>query len=85
MALIVLMLEGNFFFWFIFMFPLLLFSLYFYVRNLRFLLNKSEHMFFPPSTKFFVLSGWLIFLIFFAFSGFSLLDDLFLFCQWLFF
>ncbi len=83
MLLLVLMVEGNFFLWFIFFFPLLLFSLYFYIRNARFVLNKSSNKFFFLADLVPALPALYLLSLFFIVFGFPLLDDFFLFCQWI--
>lgn len=86
--ILILLINSNFFFFYIFFFGLLFFGLYFYLQNIRFLystgigrLNYSSVGIMRSTSLYFYNT---LFLIFFLIFGFSFMDDIVLYFYWLF-
>lgn len=87
LLILVNLLNTNFYFFFIFFFVLLFFGLYFYLQNLRFLYSttKSKINFFffnNQLTSHLSIFNILIYLFILSFS-FVLVEDIYIFIQWL--
>jgi NADH:ubiquinone oxidoreductase subunit 2 (subunit N) len=88
LLILILLINSNFFLFYIFFFGLLFFGLYFYLQNIRFLystgvgkLNYSSVGFLRSSSLYY---NFTLFFIFFLVFGFAFMDDLVLYFYWLF-
>jgi NADH:ubiquinone oxidoreductase subunit 2 (subunit N) len=85
--ILILLINSNFFFFYIFFFGLLFFGLYFYLQNIRFLystgvgkLNYAHSSIMRSSSLYFYIT---LFLVFFLIFGFAFMDDIVLYFFWL--
>lgn len=88
LLILILLINSNFFLFYLFFFGLLFFGLYFYLQNIRFLystgigkLNYANVGFLRSTVLYYNLT---IFVIFFLIFGFAFMDDLVLYFYWLF-
>jgi NADH:ubiquinone oxidoreductase subunit 2 (subunit N) len=77
--ILILLVNSNFFLFYIFFFGLLFFGLYFYLQNIRFLhstglgkLNYANVGFLRTSSLYYTLTVFFLFILIF---GFSFMDD----------
>ncbi len=85
--ILILLVNSNFFLFYIFFFGLLFFGLYFYLQNIRFLhstglgkLNYANVGFLRTSSLYYTLTVFFLFILIF---GFSFMDDFILYFYWL--
>jgi NADH:ubiquinone oxidoreductase subunit 2 (subunit N) len=85
--ILVLLINSNFFLFYIFFFGLLFFGLYFYLQNIRFLhstgvgkLNYATVGFLRSSSLYYSLST---FFLFFLIFGFAFMEDIILYFYWI--
>jgi len=88
LLILILLINSNFFLFYIFFFGLLFFGLYFYLQNIRFLystgvgkLNYANVGFLRSSSLYY---NFTLFFVFFLVFGFAFMDDLVLYFYWLF-
>lgn len=85
--ILILLINSNFFLFYVFFFGLLFFGLYFYLQNIRFLhstgvgkLNYSTVGFLRSSSLYYTLT---LFFLFFLIFGFAFMEDIILYFYWI--
>lgn len=85
--ILILLVNSNFFLFYLFFFGLLFFGLYFYLQNIRFLHSTaSGTLNYAHSSSLRITSLYFLFTIFFLFIlifGFSFMDDFILYFYWI--